>query len=100
MSLTLSECYFQSCSTQGNYIVVKGKITTGNFFAVTSIVKFEEVLLNNKNNLDPEIPTDLPPEFTRIPNAIELYYSYPGTRAEGIETLRNLGAIEKQILAQ
>jgi len=100
MSVTLSECYFQSCSTEGNYVFIGGQPMVGNFFAIISIAKYQEKLNLNVVDVIDEDPTDLPLEFTKEVNALVPYYSYSGTRIQGIEALKNSGAIEKQILAQ
>lgn len=72
----------------------------GNFFAIANIANYHEKLSQNIVDVEDEPPTDLPAGFTKLTNAIPLYYSYIGTREEGIEALRAGGAIEKQILAQ
>lgn len=100
MSFTLSQCYFQSCSTAGNFVFINGEAVVGNFFAITSIVDYEASLALNQTTLSKEIPTDLPLEFTPVEDNQGIYLHNSNFREIGIQALRAAGAIEKQILPQ
>ena len=99
MSFTLSQSYFQSCSNEGNFVFIKGEITAGNFFAITSIADFDSSLTLNQVVFSSTPPTDLPAGFTSVVGSKGIY-SYDGFREDGIKVLTQGGAIEKQILGQ
>lgn len=99
MALTLGQCYFQSCINEGNFIMFRGRPMVGNFFAIADAAKYDANIVRNNTGLSPETPIDLPTDFTKAPGQRAIY-SFTGSIPQGKQLLSNLGAIEKQILAQ